>query len=1130
MLHFILGRAGSGKTTHVHRLLEDFARAGRQEMILLVPEQYSFHSERAMLERLGPADAGKIEVLSFSRLAHSVFRLYGGKNGRPIDDAGRAILMSLALESVGDELEVYGRHRQSPALITEMLGLAAEFKQGAVAPAQMMTVSDNLADCLLKKKTREISLVLSAYDALVAQSYFDEYDELTNLYDTLFEHEYFSGKIVAVDAFRGFTGQELKIIERILAQAQDTYITICADGLYPLQGDTGVFGHTKRTAGRIVDIAKKLSVPIAQPLMLSGGNNPGNSPPIFSRCTDAALCALEAGLYNPFAAVYEQPAESVTLTAASDIVGECEFVAVTIKKLLREEGLRCREIAVIAGTAETYEAQLKSALKKCDVPVFIDKRQPVITQPLITLVRSALEMAAVGFTIDAAMRYLKTGLAGFSVEEISTLENYALLWNINGNRWLRDFTNHPGGYGSEMTADDRDTLADINIIRARAVEPLAALRAGFENARGEAAAKAVFDLLETVHAGENLKNLAVELEENGEPVLALEQERLWDDLMLILDSIATALKGSLLPAKRMREFFDLIISTRSLGSIPQGLDEITIGSADRIRTASPKAVFIVGANEGVFPRSPLTAGILNDSERQKLIDLGLKVSEPGEYKIMEERFIAYSALCSATQKLFVSYARKDLAGAGLSPSELVSQMQRLFPNCRMKDTADIPDIDYVEGTRPAFELTAKLWRKGDELYTALRACFAGRPDYADRLEALDRAAENKPFAIRDSQTAKALFGQKMLMSASRTESFSKCPFAYYCQYGLRARPRKAAELDPLQTGTVLHYVLQKLLEKYPAKALAAVNRDEIRAFIRALLDDYLKEKMGGMSEKPKRFAYLYLRLADTLEEVAARLAKEFETGSFEPVAFELKIGQDGDVAPYELALENGGTLTITGSIDRVDRMEKDGVSYIRIVDYKSGGKEFSLARVLDGINMQMLIYLFVLWQNGAPLYGNIVPAGVLYMAANAPTAKLERHAETHEIEKEKLKKSRMSGVLLKNTDVILGMESDGEGVFIPAYQSEKGLQGMLITLEQMGKLKAKTDEILTGMAAVLQDGGIPAYPAEIGGNKIACEYCDFAPACGHENGMPVRPQTKLKHEEVLALLEGEGGDSDAMDE
>lgn len=1121
MLHLILGRAGSGKTAWVHSLFESMIKEGQTDLTLIVPEQYSFFTERAMLERLGAADALKIDVTSFSRLAESVLKATGRMTGQHIDDSGRAVLMSLALDSVAEKLEIYAGHRQSPAVVTEMLALSAEFKQASVNPGEILTVSNSMADCLLKKKTKDISLVLNAYDALVRRSYFDDTDALTVLADILGERELYQDKIVAIDAFGGFTGQELKVIERLLTRAKAVYLTLCADGLYPAEDDTGVFAHTKRTARKVIDAAKRGNVPVAKPLLLS---NAGKGD------IDEALRALEAGLYNPEAKSYEKHTEAVTLAAASDIVGECGFVAAAIKRLLRKENYRCRDIAVIARTAETYESPLKTALKKCGVPVFIDKRQPVAAQPLIILVRSALEIAAKGFTLDAVMRCLKTGLAGFSVGEISVMENYALLWNINGKRWLDDWKDHPEGYGSALDKKAEDSLNLINALRAKAVRPLKDLKESLENTDGEEAARAVFEFLIKIGAGENLKTLAVGLEESDEPVLALEQERLWDDLCSMLDTFARSLKDVRLTPARFAALFDLVVSTRTLGSIPQGLDEITIGSADRIRTASPKAVFIVGVNEGLFPRSPVSTGILNDAERQKLIGLGLPVSEPGEYKIAEERFVAYAAFCGASQRLVLSYARKDLSGAQLSPSEIVSQIKRLFPNCAMADTADIPPLDLVEGVMPAFETMASLWAEKDELYASLRQYFENSEEYKDKLAALDRAVDKKPFEIRDKTAAGRLFGKTMYMSASRAEDYAKCPFAYYCKHGLRALARKPAELDPLQKGIIAHRVLEHLLRAYPGKQLSDLPREKRLEEIKAVITEYLDEKMGGMNEKPKRFEYLFKRLAVVLDEVAERLAAEFQRSEFIPVAFELSIGDNKDIPCYEIDLENGSKMRIRGAVDRVDTYETDGKTYLRVVDYKSSGKAFRLSDVLGGINMQMLIYLFAIWQNGGQRFGEILPAGVLYVPANAPTASLDRNATPEAIQKEKIKRSRMNGILLGESDSILGMEKGGEGIFIPVSVSNGVCRGDVISLEQMKKLKACVDNILKETGRALLNGEIAACPVNQSG-KTVCGYCDYGMVCGFESGMETRRIIDLKHGEALEALDGKGADGseNAMD-
>lgn len=241
MLHLILGRSGSGKTQYIRSLLRDLAKQGARDMILLVPEQFSFESERSMLELLGPRDAQRVEILSFSRLVDAVFRVYGGVSGTHIDDGGRMLLMSLALEAAQEHLDIYFKHRESPALAAKLLDLVAECRQCAVTPAELQAAADKLPDSVLRRKSRELALILDLYDTLVARSFIDDQDDLTRLNDTLLDHPFFHGRIVAIDAFKSFTVQEQRILSRILAQAQEVYSNALQRILWRIHKAGGAF-------------------------------------------------------------------------------------------------------------------------------------------------------------------------------------------------------------------------------------------------------------------------------------------------------------------------------------------------------------------------------------------------------------------------------------------------------------------------------------------------------------------------------------------------------------------------------------------------------------------------------------------------------------------------------------------------------------------------------------------------------------------------------------------------------------------------------------------------------------------------------------------------------------------------
>ena len=659
-------------------------------------------------------------------------------------------------------------------------------------------------------------------------------------------------------------------------------------------------------------------------------------------------------------------------------------------------------------------------------------------------------------------------------------------------------------------------------MRERATQPLVHLRDACQGVDGAQIAHAAYAFLEETNAAKHLRAFAQSLSSAGEEALALEQGRIWDLLMALLSQCAIALEGHPMPLSRFAQLFDAVLSSQEIGTIPQGLDEIPLGSADRMRASSPRIVFLLGANEGEFPRTPASSGVFSDAERRRLIELGLEMTDPYDQQAVEERLLAYQSLSAARERLYVCHTRSNGEGGSQTGSVIVSELNRLFPHCIRFDADEEDALARVEGESPAFLLTASRWGKSDPLSAALKRYFASRPDYAGRLAGVGRAACHTPARFENPENSRRLFGDQLYLSASRVEVYHKCRFQYFCRYGLNARPRKIAKLDPLSSGTVVHDVLERLLREHSPRALHEMGPKKRAEEIEALLLSYLEEKMGGAQEKPKRFSYQFARLSVVLEEVVGRLCAEFLHSSFEPIDFELRIDKDGLVAPYSLPLPDGGTLQIKGSIDRVDRMERDGKAYLRVVDYKSGGKEFLLSDVLNGLNMQMLIYLMCLWQNGAQRYGEVVPAGILYMPVKSTPATLGRNATQAEIDKARAKACRMSGMVLDHSLVIDGMEDDGKGIFIPVRrEKDGGVKGTLINLTQLSRLQKKMDGILTEMGESLHRGEIGAVPSFGAGYDRVCDWCDYKSVCGYEPGAPVRPIEKLTHAQSLERLEKE---------
>lgn len=1098
MLQLVLGRSGFGKTEWIHEQVAAWAQTAPGPLYLLVPEQFSFESERALLQKLGPVPANRVQVISFTRLAETLCPPTGGSR---MDDTVRTLLMSEALTACTDQLILYRRHTADPDYIHCLLSLLTECKQSGISPAMLEETAAGLPYNALKHKTAELGLILSAYDALVEQAYTDPLDDLAMLARHLQEHPFPPQTRVAVDSFNGFTQQELQILQLLIEQAEQVTVALCTDTLEESPDSGSPFAPVSRTANRLVHMARNAHVPVASPVHLTKRYRTG----------DDALNRVEEQLFSPIAEPLVDATNAVTLLSCDDIYAECEAAARLIRRQVRECGGHWRDFSIVVRRLEDYRGILDAALDKQGVAYYLDSRQNVMTDSLFALTAAALQAAGGEWSTDVLLRIAKTGLAGFSSHSVALLENYAFTWRITGSRWRREWTDHPDGLSVQADERSHERLHYLNILRSRLVAPLEKLAAALHRTpalNGDAFARAVYQYLLDVRADRMLRLQVRQMQRAGEDAMADRLTRLWPLLIGMLDTFAHTLRQHPLPCGRLIALFQLVVSTADLGEIPQTLDGVQIGSADRIRFAHPKTVFVLGANEGVFPAYPAPGNLWSTADRQRLISAGLPLSDTGDDAILQERLYAYQALAAPSERLYVSFVRGNAAGETLLPSLIVENIRRILPECAPLDTAAM--AGYVESEQDALEQAARGWRQPDPLHASLKEVLFTREEWQPRLRMLRRVAEEKPAAFDSTDAARRFFGDDMRLSPSRVEQYHQCRFAYFCRYGLRVKPRRPADLDAAEFGTLAHYVMEQLLPGYTAQGFDKVRREQVAADTDRVVDAYTATYMGGTEGKPHRFLYLLERLKQVCFRLMWQVVRELRQSRFVPTDFELEIGHlSADDAPridpMVLTLPDGARIRVQGKVDRVDVYEQDGVSYVRVIDYKTGSKQFRLSDVVEGINLQMLIYILSIWQNGGDRYGHVQPAGLLYLPAKLPVLKVERDTEGDELEREDTRAMRMNGLLLDHPDIVRAMETDAAGLFIPARltaKEELARGSSVASLAQFGQLKKRVEKLLTDMAATLRQGDIAAIPAC--GAADACAYCDYKAVCGFETGQPVR--------------------------
>lgn len=1108
MLTLVLGRAGSGKTSYV---MNDYKAKMDNDMTglyYIVPEQYSHEAERQLLKTCGDTLSLHGEVLSFSRLCSRVFTETGGLSADMLDDGGKILLMSRAVTVVASNLRLYGKTEQKAEFLEKLVATAKEFKSACITPRSLEEAAGS-AERPLNDKLYDLSLILGAYEALFDRETSDAGDRLNRLIDTIRDCTLFQSGHIYIDGFTDFTVQELRVIEELIKMDAELTVCLTCETLVEVEE---IFETSRETALKLLRMASINGV----------------ASEIIRRaeiCSDKAkdLAYLEKKLFLYNAARFDGAVAAVEIfkAAAPDI--ECEYAAAKVLELLRK-GYRRRDIAVAVSDWQTYGTLAENIFEKYGLPVFVSKKTDINQKPPVALINSAFEIINNGWDYDSVFRYLKTGLTGTSSSDCDALENYVLKWNLRGTIWTReeDWILPPSGFGGDA-AGDSVVLMHLNALRREIVHPILTLQRALRAADTFGGKlHSLYGFLEKIGLAQRIKEKADAFFTRGEIQLSNEYCQLWDILIRALDQFYKIAGGCSGSTAEFARLWKLLMTQYDLGTIPISLDRVTLGDIARIRRRGNRCLIVLGASDDLLPNTGGGDALLSDSERTELKGLGLPVSGTAEDRLYREMNLIYSAFSLPAEKLIVTYPRRGLSGGDKRPSFIIKRLKALF------DIAEISDNDASfrqYAPRPGLELAASAKYHTESLSAAAAfEYFSAAPETSEKLCKISTSAYLKRGNLTDGKAAE-LYGHEVVMSASRVDKFYACRFLYFLQYGLGARPRKPAGFDAPTAGTFMHFILENVTRDITEGVGFQDAGDALcLELMGKYVSRYVEEALLQFKDKSSRFRYLFNRLVKDATIIVLDMVRELKNSDFKPLDFELDFSDDGDIPPH--LVESGRQkLKIRGFVDRVDGWEHDGKLYLRVVDYKTGKKSFSLSDIWYGMNMQMLIYLFALLKNGNGRYEkDIVPAGVLYAPAREEILQVSRNTDDEVISELRAKKLRRSGLLLGDSAVIDAMEHGVNKEYLPVKLSKDGqmISESLTGPKRFGRLAEHIERMLLGIATSVQKGAIAAEPYFKNQADNACLFCDYKAAChfSEKDGDKRRFLSKIKTEDFWEMLEG----------
>ena len=1142
-LFLLAGPSGSGKTTYLYEeLMKEAERSSAFQALAVVPEQFTMQTQKDLVTLQENHSVIQIDILSFDRLAYRVMGEQGAEGLTVLDDMGKLMVLRRAAALCSEELRVFRKNLDKAGFIDKIKSMLSELYQYRIDIAELdRLIGETGGEPLLQRKLQEIRTLYVSFD----QSMEEDTIPSERLLDILCRLIPVSGlirdSVVTFDGFTGFTPAQYQVLEVLMRYARRVIVTVTVDGALVreeelasrserekalLSSNRQLFEMSLTTLHTLRRLAAKNGVTVEQERIFEPGLRFGRSPALAALERQFLRCPL-----TPYDGEGKSRLDGVALREAKDRREELETVAREIFRLVRKEGLRYRDIALVSSDIAGYEPVIRQVFDRCKIPFFIDVKNNMMGHPLVAFLRGALEAVEKDFSYETVFACLKSGMASLGEEDLFELENYVLATGLRGRRaWSETWERvYRGG--------EHIDLERLNQVRLQAIEPLLALRSDLKEADGMVVgyAGAVVRFMQNQGVENRLKQMAKQLEKDGQPRLSLEYEQAYGKVLELLDKIVDLFGSGHVSVREWREILDTGFSEIRVGVIPACVDRVVAGDMHRTRLKDPKVLFFVGANDGLVPAGGEKASLLSDMDRRSLQKHGVYLAPTKQENGFIDRFYLYLTLTKPSLALYVSWCRQSPSGAAMTASYLIGELQGVFPGLRVEDAGEnIPFTDrimtqetaksallsglsgYMEGKEPA------AWR---ELYSL----FLEQEGAESMARFLDAAFLTYREESMGPAVAKALYGEILEGSVTRLEQYAACAYAQFLSYGLRLMKRQLHTFAAADMGTLFHEVIRRFFAKvYGEEAeseeqpAALTDEETRRRLVHLCLMEAAEEGGSRGLTGTARGEYLLKRVERTADRTLWALCEQLARGDFKPAEVEVEF--DGrDSRAMNLMVDADTLMRLHGRIDRVDTCagkkqpdapEADEI-YVKIIDYKTGNTTFDLVGVYYGLQLQLVVYLDAAMERERRRHNGrrVIPAGIFYYNIRDPFIPVDAAGaaapDKEELQDAYLKGLRMNGIvnrerrIYRRMDRFIGAQSDASPV-IPVVEKDGELvekRSSAADTRQLNALCEFVREKMREFGKKIVDGDLAVNPY-IRDGRTGCDTCPYGAVCGFDKKTP----------------------------
>lgn len=1134
-LRFYFGPSGSGKS---HRIYEEIMQRAAQEpgrnFLIIVPDQFTMQTQKDLVMRSDRGGILNIDVLSFGRLSHRILEEVGTKEMPVLDDTGKSLVLQKIAADLKEQLPAMGSLLHKQGYIHEVKSAISEFMQYGISTQDMdKLIASAEKRGALAMKLRDLKTLYRGFQDYIRDHFITTEETLDVLRRSLVKSKILPDSVVVFDGFTGFTPIQNRLIQELMRVCEETIVTVTIgeeEDPYQMDGEQKLFHLSKKTVADLVKLAAEAEVTRGEDVFVKGGPNRFAEAP--------ALCYLEQNLFRYQYEPYTEKQHEIHMFEALSPREEVHQTALYIRKLIREEGLTYRDIAVVIGDLEGYASYVETEFGQLEIPCFLDRTRGIVLNPMIEYIKSALQLYIRDFSYDTVFHFLRSGMADISREEIDELENYVIRTGARGYRtYSRLFTRRTEemqqGSGQEDTERAEETMERLNRIRQQFADTVEILHMAPRAKAGEYVDH-LYDFLEQNQVQQKLLNYQQQFEQEGDLAKAREYAQIYRLVMDLLDQIYGLLGEEEISLQEFADILDAGFGEITVGTIPQNVDRIVVGDMERTRLKQVKVLFFLGVNDGNIPKNASKGGIISDMDREFLIESGTEMAPSPRQQMYIQRLYLYLNMTKPSERLYLSYAKVNSDGKGIRPSYLIDTVRKLFPLLAVEYPQNRSRLEQIEGRQEGARYLAEELREyadgtlreeeRQDFYLMYRA-YEADPEGRDRLTAaaFRRYKESGLSRI----VARALYGRQLENSVSRLETYAACACRHFLQYGLSLQEREEFGFEVSDMGNVYHAVLENFAGKLAESGRTWWDFDENFATqaIKEAVEGYAATYGETVLYSSARNEYAITRMSRILTRTVLTLQQHLKQGSFQPDDYELSFRFAEDLDSIHVDLSEEEKMHLQGRIDRIDVSEDAEHVYVKVIDYKSGNKKFDLAALYYGLQLQLVVYMNAAMELESRKHPDkeIVPAALLYYHIDDPTIETPVELTQEQINEEILTKLRMNGVVNSDPAVVERLDRflQDKSKVIPVEKKKDGsfsARSGILSREELQVVSSYVDTKIREIGREILDGKIAANPYEKG-NEEACTYCAYKKVCGFDGSIPGYEKRQLEDLDKQTLMQ-----------